>query len=404
MRVAAWMLCVALAAATGCTVQGNSVPHYPDPGQLDTGSYEPAQLVAPAGNEAHGRVVESARMVEAVVDPGEVVPPMVYSAKSYAVNLLPTPALARVLLADAVRPVLEREGMIAGCAVGKSDTRGGVEIGKSRALTVILLRFPDAGAAERAARDIDAIDAAVSAENVPVTIPDHPGAHAHWRPAVPTLAATLPIDAYVVSVLAAHTSTDLGVLTAMAANVFQGQALLLRNFSPTPVDRLAALPLDSAGMISRLVPESPGRWSYPAVVVAGAEGTAGWAGGRLAAVGVVLGRRGAAFFMGYGQVNRQIDQLSLNSRNILARYASASAARAAWTEFTTFAGFDDSVRSVEGPAGLPDVFCVERTDRSSEQYMCRVLYDRYIATIRMSDPAVLRQRTAAQYGLLVNGG
>ncbi|WP_067536270.1 DUF7373 family lipoprotein [Nocardia crassostreae] len=404
MRIVVAVLSVVLAAATGCTVQGNSVPQYPDPGQLDTGHYDTDQLVAPGGNEARGRVVESARMVEALMDPGEVVPPMVFPAKSFAVHLLPTPALARVLLADAVRPVLEREGMIAGCSVGKTDTRSGVEIGKSRALTVILLRFPDSAAAERAARDIDAVDASVSAENVAVQIPDHPGAHAHWRPDVPTLAATMAVDAYVVSVLAAHTSPDLGVLTAMARNVFQGQALWLRGFSPTPADRLAALPLDAAGMIGRLVPESPGRWSYPAVVVAGTAGTAGWDGGRLAAVGVALGRRGAAFFLGYGLQHRQVEALAVNPRNVLVRYSNVTAARAAWTEFKSFVETDESLRFVDGPAGAPDIYCTENTERTVEQYLCRVLYGRYVATIQMSDAAAIRQRAAAQYGLLLNGG
>ncbi|WP_459959823.1 DUF7373 family lipoprotein [Nocardia sp. IFM 10818] len=403
VRAAVLLLTVALAAVTSCTIEGNPVPAHPDPTTLDVGGYSVQPLAAPDGNEQYGRVVESVRMADALIDPAEVIPELIFPIAGRAVNPLPTPIKARMLLAEATRPVLEREGLVAGCAITQTEAANDFEVGKARVLTVIVLRFPNAEAAARAARDIDGTDAAVSPENVPVQIPGHADAHAHWRPAVPTLAATIALDTYVVSVLAGHTSTDPGVLTAMASSAFTRQLARLRDFAPTPLDQLATLPLDREGMISRLVPESPGRWSYPAVVANTLDENAGW-NAAMSASGVVFGPRGASLWSGRSLTNRQVEYVAVHIRDSLTRYSNPAAARAAWLEAKRNSELNESERSAESPPGVPDAFCVETAGVETLRYMCRVLYGRYMATLLMRDLKAAQQRVAAQYGLLVNGG
>lgn len=397
------LLALVLAAVTGCTVPGNALPEYPDPRSFDAGSYRPEPLAEPAGNEKYGRVVESVRMAEMMIDPSEVESTLIFSANANGVLPVPTPTKARMLLAEPAGAVLEREGMLAGCAVAGTDReKGNPAIGEARVLTVIVLRFPDAEAARRAARDIDAVDIAVNAENVSVPIADYPDAHAHWRPSVPTLAATLAAGSYVVSLLIGHTSADIGVLSGMATKAFAAQVSRAQRFSATPQDRIAALPLDQDGMIQRLVPDAPDRWSYPAVVVATTQRDAAWSA-RIIAYGVVYGPRGAWLWGGRRIGGQTAEVFATNSGAGLVRYTTAAAARATYVDAARQDSLDRTVRDASGPAGVPDVSCTEHPTAALYRYVCRVVFDRYLATILARDLTTMHQKIVAQYGLLVNG-
>ncbi|GAB4586616.1 DUF7373 family lipoprotein [Nocardia sp. IFM 10818] len=397
----------ALAAAllAACTVTGDPTPHYPDPSTLETGDYSAIPFETPSGSEAYGRILESVRMAEAMMDPAEADRTLTEPAGLSDIMPLPTPQKAAILLAQPVRAVLERHGMLAGVAVGASDRAGeqAPEPGRARVLTVIVLRFPDSDAAQRAAADIDAVDAAVSPDNIGVTIPDHPAARAHWRPSVPTLAATVAHDVYAISVIAGHTATDLTVLTGLARAAFAAQITRLRDFAPTPREQLATLPLDPHGMIRRTVPEAPGRWPYPAVVVHSQQLNAGW-DSLISASGVAYGPRGAWLWGGRRNTDTPPDLLVYNGFNALHRFPSAAIARR-WFAGTPARMADMSVRAVAAPAGVPDVWCWESPSPdfwSLTKYSCRVIYGRYVATVLARDLTNLHHKTAAQYGLLVN--
>lgn len=407
--VAALLGAIVTVAATGCTVTGHPIGDYPDPATLDVGAYDIHPLDVPAGNEKYGRIVESARLAEAMIDPIEADAALTFSASPDSLALLPTPEKAVMLLAEPVRPVLERDGLLAGSAVAGTDKEPGGHgpgTGESRVLSVVVLRFPDAATAEHAARDIDIADAAVSPENVAVTIPTYPAAHAHWRPGVPTLAATIAEGAYVISVITGHTSADVAALTDLARKGFDAQSARLRTFSATPGDRIAALSLDEQGMLRRLVPNAPGRWPYPVVIVNPPTREAHWSA-VIRAEGVVYGPRAGRMWNGGSAADAVPMELeAVNGLSRLERYRSDAVARTVFQKTRQLFGKKSTKAITPGPDRVPDVFCVEDLHPEGMElarFGCFLLHGRYLAMLLGHDVANLRQRLAAQYGLLLDG-
>lgn len=376
---------------------------------LDTGAYGVEPLEVPdAGDLRRGRILESVRMAEVLIDPAEVDPVLRSSADAVGLLPLPTPAkVASIVLAEQVGDVLERHGMLAGAAVTGADIDSGTDrpaVGAARVLLVLVMRFPDAGAAQRAALEIDAADAAVNRDNVAIDIPDHPAAHGHWRPGVPTLAASVAHESYVINVLAGDTAPDSAVLADLAARAIDAQTRRLREFVPTPPDGIAALPLDPDGLVRRMIPQAPRRWEYPAVTAMSSQRTAGWAA-TAQVTGVSFGPR-ATYLRGNREQRNRVEASAVSGFNQLRRYADAAAARTAFDGQVRF-NLDGGLLPVEGPAGVPDVRCVENPDLdllSLTRFVCHVYHDRYLVTLFARELGSARQRAAAQYGLLVNGG
>ncbi|AHH16683.1 hypothetical protein NONO_c18830 [Nocardia nova SH22a] len=393
-------------AATGCggVTSGHPVGHYPDPESLDTGAYSVRPLDVPPARAGDGRVVESMRMAEVLLDPAQADPALRHPVGP-AVVPLPTPAKAALLLAAPVRDVLERNGMLAGAAVSGSDRKVTAKFpvpGTARLLTAMVLRFPDADAAQRAAREIDAVDFAVSPDNVPVSIPGYPAAHAHWRPAVPTAAATAARGEFVVSLLAGHTAPDPDMLTTLARKAFDAQFARLGDFVPTPPDAMATLPLDHESMVRRLVPDAPGRWTYPVVAVVSNQLNAGW-DSMVFGSGVVYGPRAAWLSGARTQTDFPIETMVMTGFNRVARYADPGAARRAYDAGTAADAADSSLRPAPAPERLPDSVCWSDSKADvagNGKYFCRVLYGRYTAAIITHDLPTAQHKTAAQYGLL----
>lgn len=393
-----------LVLTAGCALSGHPVPADPNPKSLDIGvnSIDPL-TVGPNGNEGYGRTLESVRMAEAIIDPVEADASLKFAFETGGAVPLPTPAKAARVLAKTVRPVLERYGMLAGFMVGGADKEqiGQPVTGRSRLLTVVLLRFPDATTARQAAREMDATDAAVSPENVPVVIPNQPSAFAHWRPNVPTLAATMAHESFVISVLVGHTSPDLAVLTAVARQAFEAQLTRLRDYVATPPDTLAALPLDTDGMLAKLIAEVPGRWPFPMVVMTDYEQNAGWRASAMV-TGVVFGPRGT-YLTGSRQHPSSVELGAVNGWNELDRYPDAIAARRALSDSEL--EHDPVIRPAPTPDGVPDVRCFEQLDVPPQiplRIICRLAHGRYNALIRGRDLRSTHQQVAAQLGLLLN--
>lgn len=396
-----------LALATGCTVPGHPMPERPDLGAFDVGGYSREPLREPADdNEQYGRVMESVRLGEVMADPVEVDSTLTFPVTGYTAVPLPTAAKAGAFLAAPVRAVLEKRSMLAGFAVGRTDTE--VErtptIGAARLLTIMVLRFPDPTAAQRAAEEIDAVDAAVSADNVAVNIPGYLAAHGHWRPNVPTVAVSLAHESFVVTLLGGHTSPDLGALTTLARTAFDAQLPRLRDFAATPRDQLAALPLDRDDMLGRMVPKAPGRWPFPAVVFGSRQENAGW-DTAIQASGVVYGPRATTLFRSAAKPNPP-ELIAFNGLEALMRYPDTTAARMAFVK-STQGNEKSGLRPVASPVGVPDVICAQEPQMSVGSpfsYVCWVLYGRYVATLFGRQLQDFQQRAAAQYALLVNSG
>ncbi|WP_280421860.1 DUF7373 family lipoprotein [Nocardia carnea] len=403
----AGMAAVLLIAALVCGCTGTPSGDI-DLAALDTGAYGVEPLEVPENDDPRlGRILESVRMAEALVDPAEVDPVLRSSAGAVGVIPLPTPVkVASTVLAEPIRDVLERHGMVAGVAVTGADKDFGAarpSVGSARVLLVTVLRFPDPAAAQRAAVEIDAVDAAVNRDNVAVSVPEYPGAHAHWRPGVPTLAASNAHESYVVNVLVGDTTPDAAVMSALAAKAFDAQIRRLREFVPTPPDSMAALPLDPEALVRRLIPQAPRRWEYPAVTAMSSQRTAGWEA-EMQVTGVTFGPR-ATYLLGRRDRPPTLEATARSGFNQIARHPDPAAARIA---FDRAVGSDigDGMLPVEGPVGVPDVHCAENPDidlLALTRFVCRVLYDRYSVTLLAREVGSARQRAAAQYGLLVNG-
>ncbi|WP_433665223.1 DUF7373 family lipoprotein [Nocardia sp. CA-128927] len=289
-------------------------------------------------------------------------------------------------------------GSVSGTDVEQDEKRP--VVGRSRVLTVLVLRFPDAAAAQQAAREIDAVDAAVSPDNVAVAIPNHAAALGHWRPNVPTLAATIAYESFVVTLLIGHTTPDLGAMTGVARKAFDAQMPRLREFSATPRDKLATLPLDRDRLLARMLPEVPGRWPYPVVITRAYEKNAGWHAA-IDMSGVVLGPRGARLYRGRKQ-DPPAELYALTISNGLLQFSDATAARRAFMD--TSITDDPVLRPAAGPAGVPDARCFEQLDVPSQypiRFICEILYGRYTATVHGHDIKDAHQQATAQLGLLV---
>ncbi|WP_327099561.1 hypothetical protein OIE68_12630 [Nocardia vinacea] len=399
------VLAAALTVLCGCVRPGQPTPERLDLAALDVGSNSVDPLSPPrTSTDKYGRVLESMRMAEAALDPVEV-DPVLTNGVVDRIAPLPTPLKAAGILAERVRGVLASHRMLAGFAVSGSDVDFGVappQIGAGRLLTVILLRFPDAMAAQLAARQMDATDAAISPDNVPVRLAEYPSAFVHWRPAVPTMGATIAQGSFVVSVLAGHTAPDQAVLTGLVRKAFDVQLPRLRDFHETAPDRFADLPLDRDRMLSRLLPYGAGHWSYPTVTASDTDDNAGWSSG-LRISGVVLGPHATRLMKHLG-FKEPIEIVAMNGHNLLERFPDAVSARRVFTEEMRAA---DPTKRIAAPAGVPDVYCRNGINTQPEwpaQVLCHVLYGRYTARIVGRNPTDAQQLIAAQYALLVHSG
>ncbi|GAB0105504.1 hypothetical protein JMUB6875_44830 [Nocardia sp. JMUB6875] len=384
---------------SGCVVAGNPMPATADLTALDVGYYSITPLPEPAErNEQYGRIVESVRMGEATIDPADADSSLVFGPSVNAAQPIPAPVKSTGILSAPARAVLAKRGMLAGfTATGTDRESSEPVVGNSRLLTVILLRFPDAAAAEQAAAEIDAADMGVSAENVAVAIPGYPQAHAHWRPAVPTMAATLAQDSFVISLLVGHTSTDLTTMAAVAGRAFGAQRTKLGEFRPTAAGDLAALPVDRDGMLRRLVSEHPGHWPYPTIVQVGTGDNAGWSSA-IWVSGVVYGPH-TAFLRGPRPGAQRAEAEAFSGNAHLYRFPNAAVAR---REFQEGFPIGNDKQEVAGPSAVPDAKCVRilASKDTAANYACWLLSGRYVASFLGRDETHTRQKAAAQFVLL----
>ncbi|MEV6557907.1 hypothetical protein AB0M22_19485 [Nocardia sp. NPDC051756] len=403
-RAAVAITAAAFAVAAGCAVPGNPSPPRSGLSKLEVGDYslEPP-VAAPGGNEKYGRIVESVRFAEILAEPTDLDPALTVPGRGFGVAPLATPAHAGAYFVAPTRAVLERNGMVAGVAVDRSDkpVERGAPPGSARMLTIMVLRFADSAAAQRAAQEIDAAETVASPADEPVRIPEYPAAHGHWRPSGSTIAVSIARESFVVTVLAGLNAPDLGALTTLARKVFDAQLPRLRDFVATPREKLAALPLDRDGMIARMVPQAPGRWPFPAVL--GLRPNTGW-DASVHASGVVYGPRASVMFI-YGKTAKP-DLVAVNGLDVLFRFPDSVSARQS---------FDDAKRKgkanaesgspLPSPGGIEDIICYEEPAAAGPQplrFSCRIVFGRYVATVFGRQLVSIQQRAAAQYALLVN--
>lgn len=180
---------------TACSgVAGTPTPAEIDVRTLDVGAYniEPADVEA-IRTPNDGRILEGLRMAGAIAIPHQIDETFVHN---WGTDVLESPAKAAQAsaISNVNTPTLEKHGMIVAFDIGEGDRAfrsGTPALDIDANLTrVVLFRFPGEAAARDAAREMEALDFSVSPDNEPAPIPDHPGAHAHWRPGIRTIGAT----------------------------------------------------------------------------------------------------------------------------------------------------------------------------------------------------------------------
>ncbi|MFE3190506.1 hypothetical protein ACFXHA_15935 [Nocardia sp. NPDC059240] len=387
--------CLAVAVlASACAIAGTPRPTQPDLGGLDLTGYGGQALSAPA-DTTYGGLLESARMSEAMVSPGAIDPAL----RTVAAAPVPAPAAAVGILADATVGDLARYGMLAGFSIGGTDADSGPpQPGTSRSVRLTVLRMHDETAAIDAARRIDADDAAVNRDNVDIPFPEYFATYGHWRPYVASMAATLAHGPFVVTLYITAASTDRTALRAMATATFDAELPRLDAFAPTPAEALSALPLDPAGMLSRILPADPGKWPYPEVFVHDDSRIAGW-GGQRDATGVVYGPVEAAAWSGFADAAPET--MAVAGSTHLLRFSDAVAARKALLrrKAATQSQFAAS------PPGIPDALCLAdravEANGDAQAVTCLVLHGRYLAVVYGPDETTAHRKASAQYALLV---
>jgi hypothetical protein len=245
---------------------------------------------------------------------------------------------------------------------------------------------------------MDAVDSAVSRDNVPVPLTKYPTAHGHWRPTDPTLASTMAHGVFVIQTNVGNPTPDLQTLSSLAEKTFDAEIALLDHFQPTPVDKIGKLSKDPDGLLGRLVDLTPGTQPMLSKTVA------------------TYGPNGALTNQTTKQHEEKVyqkagvDRLALwldtqfGASEIL-RARDVGAASALLPDLTN--NDDDLARSVDGVQNLPDAKCFEMSKnvyrkRPVLRFTCFVGYDRFVARVYGATETDARQRTAAQYALLVN--
>lgn len=401
-------LMTGLLGGCGAMVPGTALVAAPDLAALDVGAWPTSQAVEPPDdNDTYGRVLESVRLGEAVISP-----PAVDSALAYGGSaLLPTAGRAAVLAPEIALDAVANWPMLAGYSVtGTDSAENKPAIGQSKVMRLTVLNFRQDLLARNAAAKIDAADIARNAGNVSIGIPGRRDARSHWRPQIPVLTTTLAYKSYVVVVLVADRTPDAAALTAMTTAALSAELPLLDAFRPTAPDQLSALPLDTDGMLRRLLHPDADRWPYPAASVKGTPAAANWFSFTHGS-GVVYGPVGATHLFGRDpspevkEVHDGVDRLAFIGDWWLLRVQDAAHARKMHLRVVAAATAKGDIVTA-APEGVPDTACFRGHDASDSlrelRYHCFVLDGRYWAVVAAPDEKTVRQRAAAQYALLVN--
>lgn len=407
----AFVMSVAVLVGCGSNVTGAPAAGEIDIRTLDVGNYPTDPLDVRADQEhspTGGWTLASVRLADAIALGTDIDSSLVYGDMGGAAV---SPTSGSDVLGKAVRPALESNGMLLSVTTASSSQPlpsdyeydlsdnfrpfGSVKgIPDSTAVNITVLQFPDQGRARAAAEQMEAADFAVAPDqNAHVSLSGYPDAKAHWRPGVPSIAATLAHGQYVMNVFAQLVKADIDALKVLAARAFEVQIPLLDRLAPLSARDMLRLDYDTDGMMRRTL--HPGKF-----LSLGARQE------------VVHGARSYLQFTADREPwkklfdEHSVDRISMATNGAqLMRARDPRAAIDLWTGIKPL-----QPGSVETPRGVPEVFCGENPNPnkdnygtawdSKNRYYCTLRYDRYVARVASSQLSDLHQRAAAQYALL----
>ncbi|GAB2562634.1 hypothetical protein GCM10027167_82190 [Nocardia heshunensis] len=385
--------------------------------QLPVGNYPTDPLdvrINYQHNANDGRTIAMARLADNVV-----IGPDVDSKFSHGVmaqSIYPaTSALGTLsrVFAGPVKPVLDANGMMFGYtaaastrdlpksrAVDQSDNfnpfGGALGDPQATAFNVTVLQFPDQQRAQSAADQMESADFAVAADqNVHVVLDKQPKAKAHWRPGVPSMAATIAVGQYAVNVYVAQPNPDFDGLRTLIEQVLAAQLPLLEQAPALSPHEIFRLDYDPDAMLRRTLHPKSGLEIDPIHEVTHTP-------------------RGHLHLL-FDQAawkrlldDSGVDRLSTaGSGGLLLRARDANAAEKLWSGINATEN-----GSVDAPEHVPGVACTAYKGNIGlawwgyydstklTTYICTLHYDRYVARVGSLDLVSAQQMVAAQYALL----
>lgn len=412
VKVVGALVLAASLAACGSDIEGFPSPGEIDIRQLDVGNYntDPAEYRGKSRHSvAAGEMLDFSRLVDHVVIGSDVDEKFAHGLLS---KLLPTPTHTTNVLTEAAKPILEATGMLYGFSAAASthplvDTTyydstgnfkpfGGADTNpEATSFNITVLRFPDADGARTAAEQIEAADFDVAPDvNARVTIDGVPTARAHWRPGVPSLAATVSYGSHLINVFVQQPTANLPELKSLAERVFAAQVLLLERMPVlSPRDSLLQPP-DPHGVARRTLSLNDG-------LAVDADSNA------------IRTPRGWLHFVPEQRVwepmleSSGVDYIATTKKTaILFRARDADAARSLYGAIN---GLES--HQVEPPPLSRDIMCAENPQPkfggnvsqswdAGDRFLCTIRYDRYVARVAASQLTDAQQRASAQLALL----
>ncbi|MQY25056.1 DUF7373 family lipoprotein [Nocardia aurantia] len=362
-----------------------------DIGTLRTGSFaaQPTAYKPKFRNSTDFRLIEARRMLGYLVHPFDVDPddsaPSTVKLISSGTDMTSDDGIPK-----AFAPIGQTFNVLAGVYV--SRTNGNL---RSRKKVIVgLLRFPTEDAARQAADQFGTIENDSNPGRHPITIADHPDAHASSGEDA-SATAFLAHGPYVVLASTRVPAPDQAALAALTKRTIDLQLAAMATLQPTPLDDLLDLAADPEGLMRRAAPQAKD-YSDP-FYDTDDFGTYDPAAD-LHYERNPIDVRNAFREDGVDAVARRTGVL-YRTRDLAASFRLQNT--------LTRTGKDDDL--LNPPPGLPDATCVRLDLRDSNRdydAFCVVVYGRYVAMVvdrfpvARPSPTALYERTGAQYAIL----
>ncbi|WP_433713556.1 DUF7373 family lipoprotein [Nocardia sp. CA-084685] len=387
------IIAVALAASTACGDTKDTTTPTIDISKLDSGNYPttPRDMESTRTTDS-GANLESVRIGNSVPLPFEIDGKFAFQrlASVDGRTTLKSPA-TMTSIASKEFPDLA-QGLVAGWE-SSGERRKNPWVGSS--VIIDTLRFSDAAKAETAVRRLADRQAEVDPGET-VTIPGHPSARAKWSPVKRTLDSFLAHDSmllYVYITDPVSEPVDTAPLIAFTQAAFTKSIEALKNYSPTPIEQLASLPLDTDGLLGRTLPLEDRQMS-----ISGIDRT------RLMTARSALPSESFPALSKAAFDDAGVDLVAYSGEKVFRTRDVSSTVRliAALIDQRS-----DGYRSIEAPPNLPDAKCFDTKDKKTSELsyppVCYLAYDRYVAKVQGTNVQEAYQKAAAQYKLLAYG-
>lgn len=393
---------IAIVAALGScgTDHGIARPAEIDVRALDTGPYpvEPIDFHLDATpGLLHSLQVGGLRLGEYVVDAYDVDPHLTRGLNSVSFT---SGVIAESLgNSPAMTAVAKRDNMYFGFESVGSDTDSFLNLTdwpsesskKATAIDLLVMQFPDADTAGRAATDFSNADIGVT-RNQPIPVAGYPDAHANWRPGTGVVRSFLAHGSYVAAVVAFTPTADQQNLTTLVRKTYDTEFPVLDQLRPISDEDTVRLDWDPEYMISRAL--NPDKNT-----------TIGFYDENAA-----YGPRGVMHYMPYRSQAKQ----AFTAMNAV-KFARTDAALVVRTKDDASADKAVHDRLTPQPhqsaaAAVPkiaDSACVENDTKTDifanrKRFTCIVAYRNYVGYVESDQLIDAHQRAAAQYALLAN--